>query len=351
MITLALFLNTSLAFWVILGVPFSFLGALLVIDGFDLTTINIFSVFGFILVLGMLVDDGIVTAESAFAQLEEEGEGVDSIVRGVKRVTVATIFGALTTMVAFGPAAILTEGIARLLSVIVYVVIFSLLFSLIETKLILPAHLRHLRIDNSPPNRRSPLGWLKLLQQRCSRGLVRFAEEIYRPALEWAVVHRYITLAIFLAGLLLCLALIPSGIVRYVFFPNVPSNSINIDLKMPNGTPWQTTHDYSLRIEEAARAMGRRYKEETGLEQSVIREILTLSTEDTESRVSVELVPSTERDITSVRLAQWWREAIGELSGVQSLSFDANAGPSGAPIDVELAGNDLEELRGAAEEL
>lgn len=351
MITLALFLNTSLAFWVILGVPFSFLGALLVIDIFDLTTINIFSVFGFILVLGMLVDDGIVTAESAYAQLEEEDEGVDSIVRGVRRVTVATIFGALTTMVAFGPAGMLTEGIARLLSVIVYVVIFSLLFSLIETKLILPAHLRHLRIDSSAPDRRSPLGWLKLLQQRCSRGLVRFADEIYRPALEWAVEHRYITLAIFLAGLILCLALIPSGIVRFVFFPNVPSNSINIDLKMPNGTPWQTTHEYSLRIEEAARAMGRRYQEETGREQRVIREILTLSTEDTESRVSVELIPSTERDITSVRLAQWLREALGELSGVQSLSFDANAGPSGAPIDVELAGNELEELRGAAEEL
>jgi multidrug efflux pump subunit AcrB len=351
MITLALFLNLSLAFWVILGIPFSFLGALLVIDLFDLTTINIFSVFGFILVLGMLVDDGIVTAESAFAQLEEEGEGVDSIVRGVRRVTVATIFGALTTMVAFGPAAILTEGIARLLSVIVYVVVLSLLFSLIETKLILPAHLRHLRIDHSPPNRRSPLGWLKLLQQQCSLGLVRFAEEVYRPALEWAVGHRYITLAIFLAGLLLCLALIPSGIVRYVFFTNVPSNSINVDLKMPNGTPWQTTHEYSLRIEEAARAMGRRYQEETGREQSVIREILTLSTEDTESRVSVELIPSTERDITSVRLAQWLREALGELSGVQSLSFDANAGPSGASIDVELAGSELEELRSAADEL
>ena len=133
LLVLGLFLNASLAFWVILGVPFSFLGALFLIDLFNLGTINVISVFGFILVLGMLVDDGIVTAESAYAQLEDEGDGVDSIVRGVRRVTVATVFGVLTTMVAFAPAAMLTEGVGRILSVLVPVVVFSLLFSLLET--------------------------------------------------------------------------------------------------------------------------------------------------------------------------------------------------------------------------
>ena len=134
---------------------------------------------GFIQVLGMLVDDGIVTAESAYAQLEDERQGVDSVVRGVRRVTVATIFGALTTMIAFTPAAMLTEGIGRLISVIVPVVVLSLIFSLIETKLILPAHLRHIRIDHTPPNRRTPLGFLKGVQQSCSGGLLRFADRVY----------------------------------------------------------------------------------------------------------------------------------------------------------------------------
>ena len=170
LLVLGLFLNASLAFWVILGVPFSFLGALLVIDIFSLGSINVISVFGFILVLGMLVDDGIVTAESAFAQLEEEGEGVDSIVRGVRRVTVATVFGALTTMVAFAPAVMLTEGVGRILSVLVPVVVFSLLFSLLETKLILPAHLRHIRVHEPATARRGPLRWLVRIQQACSRG-------------------------------------------------------------------------------------------------------------------------------------------------------------------------------------
>ncbi|PLW70490.1 AcrB/AcrD/AcrF family protein [Pseudohalioglobus lutimaris] len=351
LITLALFLNISLAFWVILGVPFSFLGALLMIDLFGLTTINIFSVFGFILVLGMLVDDGIVTAESAYSQLEDEDEGVDSIVRGVRRVAVATIFGALTTMVAFAPAAMLTEGLGRLISVLVPVVVFSLMFSLLETKLILPAHLRHVRIDKTPPNMRSPLGWLKALQQACSGGMMRFSERVYGPLLERAVEYRYISLAVFFGGLIISFALIPSGIVRFVFFPNVPSDSISVKLKMPNGTPFETTHNYSLQIEEAARRMDERYRQETGLDESVIRELLTLSTVDTESTVAVELLPSTERDVTSVELAGWMREALGELSGVQSLVFDANAGPSGAAVDIELSGKDLEAMRGAAQEL
>lgn len=351
LITLALFLNISLAFWVILGVPFSFLGALLMINLLGLTTINIFSVFGFILVLGMLVDDGIVTAESAYSQLEDEHDGVDSVVRGVRRVAVATIFGALTTMVAFAPAAMLTEGIGRLVSVLVPVVVFSLLFSLLETKLILPAHLRHVRIDKSAPDMRSPLGWLKALQQACSGGMVRFSEQVYRPILQLAVEYRYISLAVFFSGLMICFALVPSGIVRFVFFPNVPSDSISVKLKMPNGTPWETTHDYSVRIEDAVRRMDERYREETGRQDSVIRELLTLSTEDTESTVAVELLPSTDRNVTSVQLAAWMRDELGELPGTQSLIFDANAGPSGAAIDVELSGRDLEAMRSAAQEV
>lgn len=352
MITLALFLNFSLAVWVILGVPFSFLGALLAMEVLGLNmSINVLSVFGFILVLGMLVDDGIVTAESAYSQLEDERDGVDSIVRGVRRVTVATIFGVLTTIIAFMPAALLQEGLGRMFSVIVPVVVFSLLFSLLETKLILPAHLRHIKIDNTPPNKRTPLGLVKALQQYCSSGLVRFAENVYRPLLERAIHYRYVSLALFIGVLLICLSLIPSGIVRFVFFPNVPSDQINIQLKMPNGTHWETTHAYTLRIEQAARTMDQRFREETGREDSVIGELMSLSTNDTESLVTVELLPSTERSVTSVQLAGWLRESLGDLQGVQSLVFDANAGPSGSSVDVELGGRELQELRSAANEL
>ncbi len=351
-LTLALFLDLSLAFWVILGVPFSFLGALLAIQLLDLSvSINIISVFGFILVLGMLVDDGIVTSESAFEQLQRERQGVDSIVRGVRRVSVATVFGALTTMIAFLPAVLLTEGLGRIFAQIVPVVVLSLAFSLMETKLILPAHLRHLRVGPSTLPPQSFRGRALALQRRCAAWLQDFAEFSYRPLLELAVRYRYITLSVFLGGLVVSAALVPAGIVRLVFFPTIPSDWINVELQMPQGTPWQLTHDYALQLEAAARAMDRRYREEAGSEQSVIRTLRTLSTEDTAAEVHVELLPSEQRDVSSVQLAQWMRAALGPLSGVQSLTFDANAGPPGAAIDVELAGQDLESLRGAANEL
>ena len=352
MLTLALFLNLSLAFWVILGVPFSFLGALLVINLFGLpVSINVISVFGFILVLGMLVYDGIVTAESAYAQLEEEDQGLDSIVRGVRKVTVATIFGAMTTMLAFAPSWFVQEGFAMLLSHIVPVVVLSLLFSLLETKLILPSHLRHIRISAKPTDSTTLRARFSAVQQGCAKALQHFADTRYRSALGLAVHYRYTTLALFVGGLVICLALVPAGIVRFVFFPNIPSDSITINLKMPQGTPWQKTHDYTLRIEQAAMAMNTRYQKQTNSEEGVILELMSLSTEDTESKLTVELLPSTERTITSIELAGWIRESLSQLSGIQSLTFDANAGPAGSAVNVELSGQDLDMLRGAASEL
>jgi multidrug efflux pump subunit AcrB len=351
-ITLALFLDISLALWVILGVPFSFLGALLAINLLGLpVSINIFSVFGFILVLGMLVDDGIVTAESAYTQLEEEQLGLDSIIRGVRRVATATIFGALTTIIAFSPAWFLETGFARMLSHIVPVVILSLFFSLIETKLILPAHLRHIRVAKSQAKKHSILKPLKTLQRHCAGALQNFAETRYRSLLEFAISIRYTTLAVFIGGLMICLALVPSGIVRFVFFPTVPSDQINVKLQMPQGSSWEKTHEYALAIEQSARDMDKIYKEKTGSHQSAIRELMSLSRIDTAATITLELLPSTERDITSVELAGWMRESLGELSGVQSLSFDASSGPSRKPIDIELGSKDLDALRRAATEL
>ncbi|WP_101757657.1 efflux RND transporter permease subunit [Oceanicoccus sp. KOV_DT_Chl] len=139
MITLTLFLQTTVAFWVVMGLPFCILGTLLVMSfpAVDLS-INILSLFGFILVLGILVDDAIVTGESAYHQLEQEGEGVESIIRGVKQVAVPTIFGVLTTILAFMPLLLLKEGIGHLFSFTGPVIIICLLFSLVETKLIYP---------------------------------------------------------------------------------------------------------------------------------------------------------------------------------------------------------------------
>lgn len=347
-IALALFLDLSLAFWVVMGLPFAVLGCLATLQVFGLpVSINVLSVFGFILVLGLLVDDAIVTAESAYARLERDGEGVKSVIGGVHRVTTATVFGALTTAVAFGPSLFLTEGFARILSQLGYVVILCVIFSLIETKLVLPAHLRHIRV----PQPGDKIGLVRRTQQRVAQSLINFARGPYRRALKLAVSYRYTTLAVFLSGLIVCLALIPSGLLRVTFFPSVPSDSIGITLDMPQGTPWQKTHEYAKRIEAAAGAMNRRFKEQDAEGRDVIRTIQLLSESDTSAEVIIELIVSEEREIDSVVLGKWLREELGTLTGVRSFRVDAAAGPGGSPIDIELQGRDLEQLRQAAVEL
>jgi len=347
-IALALFLDLSLAFWVVLGLPFAVLGCLATLEIFALpVSINVLSVFGFILVLGLLVDDAIVTAESAYARLERDRDGVRSVIGGVQRVTTATVFGALTTAVAFGPSLFLTEGFARILSQLGYVVILCVLFSLIETKLVLPAHLRHIKV----PRAGDRLGWTRRTQQRLANGLIAIAQGPYRRLLTRAVNYRYTTISIFVAGLIICLTLIPSGLLRVVFFPNVPSDFLRITLDMPQGTPYRVTHAYAQRIADAAEVMNEKFRAQDARGRDAIRAIQVLSETDTQAQVQIELIVSEERDIDSVQLSNWLRDALGPLNGVRSFRIDAAAGPGGVPIDIQLQGRDLAQLRQAAAEL
>jgi multidrug efflux pump subunit AcrB len=349
-IALALFLDLSLAFWVVVGLPFAVLGCLATIQILGLpVSINVLSVFGFILVLGLLVDDAIVTAESAYSRLEREGKGLQSIVGGVRRVTTATVFGALTTVIAFGPSLYVEEGFARVLTHLGPVVMLCVVFSLIETKLILPAHLRHMRIPSAEETARA--GWIKRKQRAFAAGVVAFARGPYRRLLARAVHYRYTTLAIFLSGLIVCVALVPAGILRVVFFPNIPSDLITVNLDMPQSAPWQKTHEYARRIEDAAWAMSERFREQDPEGRAAIQNMLVISESDTSARVRVELLRSEERDIGSAELGNWLRDALGPLQGVRSLSIVSTAGPGGIPTDIQLRGRDLAQLTQAADEL
>lgn len=349
-IALAIFLDLSLAFWVVLGLPFAVFGCLASLQILGLpVSINLLSVFGFILVLGLLVDDAIVTAESAYARLESEGKGMQSIVGGVQRVTTATVFGALTTVVAFGPSLFVTDGFARVLTHLGPVVMLCVIFSLIETKLILPSHLRHVRIPTAEEIARA--GRLKRTQRAIANSLMTFARGPYRRALELAVTYRYTTLSIFLGGLIICLAIVPAGILRVVFFPSVPSDFITVNLDMPQGTPWQLTHEYALRIQAAATAMNERHRQEDAQGREAIETMLLRSDNDTSARLEIQLLASEERNIDSNVLGQWMRDELGVLHGARSFLISVNAGPGGTPVDLQLKGRDLDELRKAAAEL
>ena len=349
-IVLALFLDLTLAFWVILGVPFAMMATLgsIYVLGMPVS-INILSVFAFILVLGILVDDGIVTAESAYARLQEERKGLVSVVGGVRRVAVSTTFGALTTMIAFMPTLLIEEGFGRALSQLGPVVIFCILFSLVETKLILPSHLRHVNLE------KKERGWLKpfyRVQNACAGNLLRFAHGPYKRTLDWAVSHRYTTLSIFLAGFIIVAAFIPSGWVRFVFFPVVPSDFINANLDMPEGTSWRETYKLADRIQNAALAMDEKHKAADPMGRSAIKNLFMISGSDTSAQVLMELTPSEERDIDAVKLSNWLREALGPIEGARSFIINETAGPPGlAPLEVELSGKNLDKLRMAAEQV
>ncbi|WP_372778517.1 efflux RND transporter permease subunit [Litorivivens sp.] len=347
LIALTLFLRLSMAFWVLIGVPFSFLGAMWMmgLPMFDYS-INVLSLFGFLLVLGIVVDDAIVTGESGYTYLEREKQGLDSIVHGVKRVSVATIFGVLTTMIAFTPMLTMTSDMGRFGSNIAFVVIACLFFSLIETKLILPTHLRHIDVHKE---RR---GLLPALQKGFDRLLTGFIQRVYRPVLQTFLRYRYITLAVFVGSFLIVLSFIPAGIVRFVFFPDIPSDEIKIVLRLPPSAPYQLTHNYALKIEQAATEVNARYHEVSGDMRDVIADLEVLSESDSRADIWAALIPSEERNINSVTIAQWWREAIGPLPGVKELSFDAKAGPGGGiDLDVALESDDLAELQRAASDL
>ncbi len=343
LLLLSLALGAYLAGWIALGIPVAMLGAVAVLPLLG-ESINTISLFAFILVLGIVVDDAIVTGESAYSYLEREQQGLDSIIHGVKRVSTATIFGVLTTIIAFTPMLTMTSHIGRFGSNIAVVVIFCLIFSLIETKLILPAHLRHIKLD------KKSTGPIAALQNGFDRQLKAFVYNIYRPALQTLLAYRYVSLAVFVAGFIVVLSLVPAGIVRMVFFPDVPSDQIVISLRLPPSAPYQLTHDYALKIEAAATTVNERYRERTGEDVDAISNIETLSSSDDQARIWASLVPSEQRQIDSVILAQWWREAIGPLPGIKQLSFDAKAGPGeGVDLDVALESDDLAELQRAAQ--
>lgn len=349
-IALALFLDLSLAFWVVLGIPFAVFGCLATLQILSIpVSINLLSVFGFILVLGLLVDDAIVTAESAYALLEQERKGLQSIIGGVQRVSTATIFGALTTVVAFGPSLFVNEGFARVLTHLGPVVMLCVIFSLIETKLILPAHLAHVRPPD--PDAIARGNRVKRIQHAFASGLQAFARGPYQRALAWAVHYRYTTLAVFVSGLIICLALIPAGILRVVFFPSIPSDAIRVSVEMPQGTPWQKTHDYARRIQAAAEAMNERHRQQDPQGRDATLTMLLTSESDTSASLQLELLKSEDREISSDVLGQWLRDALGPLHGVRSFRVDSSAGPGGTPIDIQLKGRDLEELRRASSEL
>ncbi|GAB4199324.1 MAG: efflux RND transporter permease subunit [Wenzhouxiangellaceae bacterium] len=350
---LALFLRLKLAFWVMVGLPVAFLGTLWMMPVAEVS-INMLSLFGFILVLGIVVDDAIIIGESIYTHIRRDGHSLQSVIEGVSEVAVPATFGVLTTAVAFIPILMVSGVSGQFFAAIGWVVIFALLFSLVESKLILPAHLAHMKLKPASEQSRIPLfRQLFQLQRRFSEGLHHFVDNRYAPLLERALNRRYVTLSIFVAALILSVGFVTSGLTRWVWFPDLAGDFIQANLEMNEGTPASVTHRAMDRIQEALREVDAEISAENGLtEGGAVRTIFSWSGSDTSGQVVVELVKEENAVITAPEVERRWRDKVGEIPGARQLSFSAATGPGGgADLAFQLVGKNLEQLKMAAAEL
>ena len=353
LLSLSLFLRPSLAFFVAIGIPISFLGTFMV-GPFIGVSINLISLFAFILVLGIVVDDAIVVGESVFSEFQRVGPGVDSAVRGTHNVSTPVTYAVLTTMVAFIPVFMLPGNLGKFLAVIPLVVIPTLAFSLIQSKLVLPYHLSLCKVGDR--KHRDELNVLSRLQRVVADGLERFVQKVYRPQLAWALEWRYLTLAGFLAFMLLMLGTIQAGWVKFSPFPAVPSDFIQVFLKMPEGTPVERTREV---LDHIGSSLDEIVAEDraSGKTDPVKHDAQFLGFGQGAQGTNlafyfVELTKSELRDSDAEQVSMRWREKIGEVPGVRELTINAFAGPpTGLPVDIRLTGPDFAQLRVAAREI
>ena len=341
---LALFLNLSVAFWVAMGLPFIFFGTLYFmgdgIFGAGLS-LNEFTTFGFIMALGIVVDDAIVIGESVYTTRLEKGDTVENTIMGTMQVALPTLFGVLTTVAAFFAISQVSGNMGELYSQFATVVAICLILSVIESKLILPAHLSHLNTQRQ--NSSNPLlrGWQKI-QHAASNSLDLVNQRCYRPLIELALHHRYAVIIIFITVFALVVTMPLTGALRLSFFPDVPGDTVRAEITMSTDSSYGQTHSALNLLEAKAHSADlelRGSKSESG-----IASLQVLSEADQSGSVTVELKNEAPYDINA--FTKRWQQLAGLPEGTRTLSVQ-NAPAMVDALRVELLANDDETLMAA----
>ena len=362
-VLLGLFLRPAVAFWVCLGVPIAFMGAFAMMPYLGVT-INLMTLYGFIIVLGILVDDAIVTGERIHAYQQRGGTGLEGAIKGAQEVATPVIFGVLTTIIAFVPLLLVEGRRGQMFSQVPLVVIPCLIFSLVESKLILPAHLSHLSTGKPPRER---LSLLARIQRRFADGLEWVIDRIYRPVLASASMHRYVTLCIFIAAAITICSYSYSGRLKMIFFPPIDADYATARLVMPEGTAYEVTEEKLQKmIDEAHKIQadytGKYLNPNTGKteDRSLVGHIITTvggqniagvrgsasSGVANLGEVQLQLMPPEDRiyfdnkkfhDIKTRDLTAEWRKNIGIIEGAQEVTTRAVIGRTRDPIAIKLA--------------
>ena len=344
-IILALFLEIKLAFWVMMGIPVCFLGAMTLINtAYIDASLNMISIFGFILVLGIVVDDAIIMGESAYAEQEEHGHSIKSVVDGVYRVATPATFGVLTTIMAFLPSLFIQGVFGAFPEACGWVVILCLCFSLVESKWILPAHLAH-----SKPARNRILLKIDGVQEKVNKRLRSFIDFRYKPFMLKCVKNRYMTLAFFLSLLILSAGLLAGGAVRTVLAPDTPGEFLTVELRMSQGVPEERTQQVVSEIAQAFNTMEENYLLEIGEEEQLLEHMATYVFDRINGRIDVELTREDKRSINTREVEQRWRDTVGPIHGAEVFAITSVEGPSFGPsIAFDLMHRDFATLSKAA---
>ncbi|MBC8370336.1 MAG: efflux RND transporter permease subunit [Planctomycetes bacterium] len=364
LIALGFFLRLRVAMWTTLGIPVSFLGAIILMPLFDVS-INLISIFGFIVVLGIVVDDAIVVAENIHEKRRKGMDGLKAAIEGAQEMSKPVIFAVLTTITAFTPMLFMPGNMGQFSRNIPLIVIAVLVFSLIESLLILPAHLRHLP---SEVGEKKTGWWIKI--QGVADGIIEFMiERMYRPTLNWAMPNRYLILGISIAILTSTTAYVSSGRVNFNFFPQIESDNVIVDIQMPLGVPVEQTETAIMRCEIAAKQLQKELFTSEGL--PVIESITTaIGAQPTKlkqqqtgggmgssesgshlSEVHLELIGAEYRDISGNEIIAKLEALIGPIAGAENVSYSADLISSPGDIDLRITGSDPAEVLVVSEKL
>jgi multidrug efflux pump subunit AcrB len=345
LVILTLFLRLKVALWVCVGLPVAFLGAFMLLPVPDIT-INIMSLFGFILVLGIVVDDAIIIGESAYAETEKYGYTLGNIVRGAQRVAVPATFGVLTTIVAFLPLVFQTGRTSAFAGAIGWVVILCLVFSLVESKLILPSHLALMR--SSHGSKRGIPDWI-------DTKLKSFIQNVYMPFLAKTMRYRSLTVSFFLMVIILVIGLIGGGIVRYVFFPEFDADFLSAQVELREGAPESLIQTIVTRMDEGLREVSDELQAEYGLEESIVKNVFASVNGGKAASFQVELLKNEDRGDSMIPMKEIetrWRERVGDIAGTRTLEFRSRQSfGGGKPISLRLQGPDFRRVEAAAKDL
>lgn len=361
LVFLSLFLNTRLAFWVAFGLPISFLGMFIFAAELDVT-INVLSLFGMIIVIGILVDDGIVIAENIYQHYEQGKSPEQAAIDGTMEVIPPVVSAIITTVLAFSTFLFLESRIGEFFGEVSTVVMLTLAVSLIEALIILPAHLAHSKalrareVDTEKPSKlKQFFAKMRSINAFGDRLMSYMRDKIYTPVLDFVLQFKVLSFGVFIAALVLTLGALSGGIVGVTLFPRIASDAVTVTLDMPNGTNVKVTDSIISMIEEKSLIVNQEFNEQylKGSGKELFLNTIKSINNASSATLAINMLPGEERpdEINSSLVANRLRELVGPVVGTERLLFGSGGNFGGSPVSVSLLSNNIKELKAAKVEL